>query len=76
MQQVAGRADVTVGKDGILISRDKKEGEDLIDQALKYNGQLPSNVTPKAPVQRRETPKSKINESANNPPATGASVKP
>ena len=26
MLQVAGKADVTVGKDGILISRDKKEG--------------------------------------------------
>jgi len=52
MQQVAGSADVTVGKDGILISRSSKEGSDLIDQALKYNGQLPSNTTPKAPVQR------------------------
>lgn len=54
MQQVAGRADVTVGNDGILISRSKKEGtEDLIDLALKGNGQLPSNLTPKPVVQRR-----------------------
>jgi len=52
MQQVAGSADVTVGKDGILISRSSKEGNDLIDQALKYNGQLPSNTTPKPQVQR------------------------
>lgn len=51
-QQVSGRADVTVDKDGILISRDSKEGEDLIDQALKYNGTLPANTTPIAPVQR------------------------
>ena len=49
MQQVAGRADVTVGKDGILISRDSKEGNDLIDEALKNNGQLRSDVTPIAP---------------------------
>lgn len=52
MQQVTGRADVTVRKDGILISKDSKEGSDLIDQALKYNGQLPENTTPVAPVQR------------------------
>ena len=51
-QQVSGRADVTVDKDGILISRDSKEGEDLIDQAIKYNGTLPANTTPIAPVQR------------------------
>ena len=56
LQQVMGRADVTVGKDGILISKDKKEGSsDLIDEALKYNGQLPTNVTPQAPVQRGTT---------------------
>src|SRR6266511_47691 len=53
LKEVLGRADVTVNTDGILISRDKKEGNaDLIDEALKYNGQLPSNVIPVAPVQR------------------------
>jgi outer membrane protein assembly factor BamD len=59
MQQVSGKADVTVEKDGILISRSGKEGSDLIDEALKYNGQLPANTTPTAPVQRtapRTTP--------------------
>ncbi len=56
MKEVLGRADVTVNTDGILISKDKKEGNtDLIDEALKYNGQLPSNVTPIAPVQRGTT---------------------
>jgi outer membrane protein assembly factor BamD len=69
MQEVAGRAEVTVGKDGILISHDRKEGEDLIDQALKYNGQLPTNTTPIAPVQRRDTPKPKPSAAASNPPA-------
>jgi outer membrane protein assembly factor BamD len=53
IQEVVGRADVTVDTDGILISKDKKEGRnDLIDEALKYNGQLPNNVMPMAPVQR------------------------
>jgi outer membrane protein assembly factor BamD len=53
MQQVLGRADVTVNTNGILISKDKKEDRnDLIDEAIKYNGQLPANVTPIAPVQR------------------------
>jgi outer membrane protein assembly factor BamD len=52
MQQVTGRAEVNVRKDGILISKDGKEGQDLIDEALKYNGQLPEVTTPSAPVQR------------------------
>src|SRR5262245_38648873 len=52
MQQVSGRADVTVDKNGILISKDGKEGTDLIDEALKYNGQLPEKRTPDAPTQR------------------------
>lgn len=50
MQQVSGRADVTVNKNGVLISKDGKEGNDLIDEALKYNGQLPARTTPDAPT--------------------------
>ncbi|HVI71993.1 MAG TPA: outer membrane protein assembly factor BamD, partial [Pyrinomonadaceae bacterium] len=52
MQQVSGRADVTVNKNGILISKDGKEGSDLIDEALRYNGTLPALTTPVAPTQR------------------------
>lgn len=52
MQEVTGKADVTVSKNGILISKDGKEGSDLIDEALKHNGQLPATTTPEAPVQR------------------------
>jgi outer membrane protein assembly factor BamD len=52
MQQVSGRADVTTNKDGILISKDGKDGSDLIDEALKYNGQLPARTTPDAPTNR------------------------
>ena len=52
MQQVSGKADVTVNKNGILISKDGKEGSDLIDEALRYNGTLPALTTPDAPTQR------------------------
>jgi outer membrane protein assembly factor BamD len=56
LQQVTGRADVTVDKNGVLISKDGKEGTDLIDAALKYNGQLPTHVTPQAPVRTNSKP--------------------
>jgi len=65
--QVSGRAEVTVDKNGVLISKDGKEGTDLIDEALKYNGQLPTNVTPQAPV--RTTPKP---AQSNSAPRSGA----
>ena len=68
MQQVSGRADVTVNKNGILISKDGKEGTDLIDEALRYNGTLPALTTPEAPTQR--SPK------ATNSAAPSAVVKP
>lgn len=55
MQQVSGRANITVNRDGILISKDGKEGTDLIDEALRYNGSLPAMTTPDAPTQ--QTPK-------------------
>src|SRR5215510_1814391 len=45
MTQISGKADVTINKNGILISKDGKEGADLIDEALKYNGQLPMKMT-------------------------------
>lgn len=73
MQQVSGRADVTVNKDGILISKDGKEGTDLIDEALKYNGQLPEKRTPDAPTQRSQkaavptTPAASANGQATPP---------
>ena len=58
MQEITGRANVNTSRDGILISKDSKEGGDLIDQALKNNGELPPNTTPIAPVQRTDrTPK-------------------
>jgi outer membrane protein assembly factor BamD len=80
MQQVSGRADVTVNKNGILISKDGKEGADLIDEALRYNGTLPELTTPDAPTQRTIKPvaqpadqKTKVN---GNGAAPAAVVKP
>jgi outer membrane protein assembly factor BamD len=74
MKEVMGRADVSFNPDGILISKDKKDGrEDLIDEALKYNGQLPTNVTPVAPVQRntrQATPTATPRPNAIQPPPT------
>ncbi|MFN2530836.1 MAG: outer membrane protein assembly factor BamD [Pyrinomonadaceae bacterium] len=86
LQQVSGRADVTVDKDGILISHDSKGGSDLIDEALKYNGQLPANATPAAPVLRGDkkqvidapaTPqRTNAGAAASTPSPTPATIKP
>jgi outer membrane protein assembly factor BamD len=80
LKEVIGRADVTVNSDGILISKDKKEGrDDLIDEALKYNGQLPTNVMPVAPVQRgttRPAPANQTPRSTQNATQTPAIVAP
>jgi outer membrane protein assembly factor BamD len=84
MQQVSGRADVTVNKNGILISKDGKEGSDLIDEALRYNGTLPALTTPDAPTQRTIKPvdsktrnaTSGASPTASTPAATPAAIKP
>jgi outer membrane protein assembly factor BamD len=54
LTEVSGSANVTVDNDGILISKDGKEGTDLIDKAIANGGQLPS-VTP-IPVEQRRQP--------------------
>ena len=67
MTQISGRADVTIDKDGILISKDGKEGNDLIDEALKYNGQLPVKMTPDAPqTTPRTTPAAPVDSKSRN----------
>lgn len=85
MRQFVGKADVSVSPDGVLISKDKEEGrKDLIDEAIKYNGQLPTNVMPQAPVQRRTRTSTSQNQpptGQNNPnssavPATPKEIKP
>ena len=73
MQQVSGKADVTVNKNGILISKDGKEGSDLIDEALRYNGTLPALTTPDAPTQRSPKPTAQpVNSKPGNTNSGGA----
>ena len=79
MKEVLGKADVNVNTNGILISKDKKENaNDLIDEALKYNGELPLNVIPQAPVQRtRQTPPNQTSRpapSGTQPPPMNAAT--
>jgi outer membrane protein assembly factor BamD len=87
MQEFLGKADITFSPDGILISKNKHEGHtDLIDEAIKYNGQLPTNVTPIAPVQRnrptnqnpapRPATQSAVQGPTTTTPATQSPVKP
>ena len=53
MTEMLGTIDITVNKNGILISRDKDNaGNDLIDKAIQRGGTLPDDATPTAPVQR------------------------
>ena len=75
LQQVSGKADITVNKNGILISKDGKDGSDLIDEALRYNGTLPALTTPDAPTQRspKATPQP---DSKTNGAAPAVVVKP
>jgi hypothetical protein len=42
-QEALGTLDLTVDKDGVLISHDSKETADLIDRVLANNGTLPTN---------------------------------
>jgi outer membrane protein assembly factor BamD len=84
MQQVTGRAPVSFSRDGILIRKDSKAGSDLIDEAIKYNGQLPANTTPDAPLQRTPRPttpgakpgatQNAAPASSGTPPTTGTPV--
>jgi len=50
--EIFGVYPVTVNKNGILISKEKNEGGDLIDIAIARGGQLPDSSTPQAPRTR------------------------
>ncbi len=76
MQQVSGKADVTVNKNGILISKEGKEGADLIDEALRYNGSLPALTTPDAPVNRSPRPAPPATEPKNKNATNGTAPAP
>ena len=73
MQQVSGKADVTINKNGILISKDGKEGSDLIDEALRFNGSLPEMTTPDAPTQRAPKATPPVDPKAKSANTNGAS---
>ncbi len=60
--EALGRADVTVDKDGVLISHDSKETADLIDRVLDNNGQLPTSELTGA------TPSPRVNLKPRTPP--------
>jgi outer membrane protein assembly factor BamD len=53
LTEVAGSADVTVDTNGVLISKDGKSGNDLIDEAIANQGQL-RTVAPVPFEQRRQ----------------------
>lgn len=77
LKEVTGKADVTVNSNGILISKDKKDdASDLIDEAIKYNGQLPVNVTPNATVQRAPQKISRPQPGGQTSPAASPSPTP
>ncbi len=54
--EIFGTYTVTVNKNGILISKDSKEGGDLIDIAIARGGVLPDSTTPQAPRTRPNRP--------------------
>lgn len=76
MQQVSGKANVTINKNGILISKDGKEGTDLIDEALRYNGSLPEMTTPDAPTQRTVKPTTPAADQKSKSGANGNGASP
>lgn len=66
MTQISGKAAVTINKNGILISKDGKEGADLIDEAIKYNGTLPVKLTPDAPQTAPRTTPAPVDSKTRN----------
>jgi outer membrane protein assembly factor BamD len=52
LNEVVGSANVTVDKNGVLISKEE-EGNDLIDKVIANQGVLPDSAIPAAPTQRR-----------------------
>ena len=76
LQEVSGKADVTTNKNGILISKDGKDGTDLIDEALRYNGSLPALTTPEAPTNRSPRPAATPADSKGKNATNGGSPAP
>jgi len=81
LTEVTGYANVTVNKNGVLISKENEKG-DLLDQVIANQGVLPENVTPvTAPLNRRPPAQPRVQPSNTNAPAVrsgsgGVSVTP
>ena len=75
MSEVLGTINITVDKNGVLISKDKNEGNDLIDKAIQRGGTLPDDTTPTAPVQR-SAPARTFGQSTSQPPAKSSTTAP
>lgn len=71
MTEVTGSIDLTINKNGVLINKDDKSGNDLIDIVLRNQGEIPSSQMPNAPVQR--TPPARPVIPASTAPATRTS---
>jgi outer membrane protein assembly factor BamD len=69
--EVLGTVNLTINKNGVLINKDDKSGNDLIDIVLRNQGEIPSSQMPNAPVQR--TPPARPVIPANTAPATRTS---
>jgi outer membrane protein assembly factor BamD len=75
LTEISGTANVTVDKNGVLISKDNK-GNDLIDQAIANRGQIVSPNTPVAPVNRRPPARTLPQSSSATQPASGTANQP
>jgi outer membrane protein assembly factor BamD len=78
LTEVTGIADVTIDKNGVLISKDSKAVNDLIDIAIAHQGQLPPSAVP-LPVQQRRAPARNLQQAtppAPVKPAASNSVRP
>ncbi len=69
LTEVSGTANVTVDKNGVLISKDGKAGSDLIDEAIVNQGQLRS-VAP-VPVEQRRQPARQFPQGTTPSPSRG-----
>lgn len=68
MTEITGSVALTINKNGVLINKDDKSGNDLIDIVMRNQGEIPSSQMPNAPVQR--TPPARPVIQSNTPPAT------
>jgi outer membrane protein assembly factor BamD len=69
LTEVTGYANVTVNKNGVLISKDNDKG-DLLDQVIANQGTLPDNAAPiTSPLNRRPPAQPSVTPSNTSAPA-------